>query len=192
MVFLLMRQWANFSLFLWLTRTSQRTWGSHAEVMTTNEGQEGNALSVSQIYQASISKATSAWLNSESREQINIGYFDWDWGTLVFHTASQFTESLGYFWHFWQIQHIQMFEWLSLDEVFWCIHALTYTHSRNQVALVPFTTKMAEVDRLSTSVSIRHTYFPPWLSWMLRIIRSPETLYKWRQPSKSTFRWLIV
>lgn len=37
---------------------------------------------------------------------------------------------------------------------------------------------MAEVDRLSTSVSIRHTYLPPWLSWMLRIIRSPETLYK--------------
>lgn len=51
---------------------------------------------------------------------------------------------------------------------------------------------MAEVDRLSTSVSIRHTYFPPWLSWMLRIIRSPETLYKWRQPSKCIFRQVIV
>lgn len=67
-----------------------------------------------------------------------------------------------------------------------------HTHSNNQVALVPFTTKMAEVDRLSTSVSIRHTYFPPWFSWMLRIIRSPEILYKWRQPSKRTFRRLIV
>lgn len=37
---------------------------------------------------------------------------------------------------------------------------------------------MAEVDKLSTSVSIKHTYFPPWFSWMLRIIRSPETLWK--------------
>lgn len=77
--------------------------------------------------------------------------------------------------------------------IFWYSHAITWTElRRNQVALIPFTTKMAEVDRLSTSVSIRHTYFPPWLSWMLRIIRSPETLYKWRQPSERTFRRLIV
>lgn len=34
------------------------------------------------------------------------------------------------------------------------------------------------MDKLSTSVSIKHTYFPPWFSWMLRIIRSPETLWK--------------
>lgn len=68
---------------------------------------------------------------------------------------------------------------LGLEKEFCCIHTRTYTaRSRNEVALIPFTTKMAEVDRLSTSVSIRHTYFPPWLSWMLRIIRSPETLYK--------------
>lgn len=71
-----------------------------------------------------------------------------------------------------------MLECLSLASALRCIHALTDTaRSRNQVALVPFTTRMAEVDRLSTSVSIRHTYFPPWLSWMLRIIRSPEKLY---------------
>lgn len=164
--------------------------------MTTNESQEGNALIVRQIYQGSISKATPAWLDSESREQINSSYFDWDWGTLVCHTVSQcIYRSLGYFWHFWQIQLVQMFEFLNFLSFFKFLsasirhqHTHTHTHSRNQVALVPFTTKMAEVDRLSTSVSIRHTYFPPWLSWMLRIIRSPETLYKWRQPSKRTFR----
>lgn len=48
----------------------------------------------------------------------------------------------------------------------------------NKVVLLPLTTKMAEVDRLSTSVSITQTYFPPWFSWMLRIIRSPDILYK--------------
>lgn len=48
--------------------------------------------------------------------------------------------------------------------------------NRTRPALLPLTTKMAEVDRLSTSVSITHTYFPPWFSWMLRIIRSPDML----------------
>lgn len=50
--------------------------------------------------------------------------------------------------------------------------------NRNLALLLPLTTKMAEVDRLSTSVSITQTYFPPWFSWMLRIIRSPDMLWK--------------
>lgn len=47
-----------------------------------------------------------------------------------------------------------------------------------ELILLPLTTKMAEVDRLSTSVSITQTYFPPWFSWMLRIMRSPDILWK--------------
>lgn len=47
-----------------------------------------------------------------------------------------------------------------------------------EVSQLPLTTRIAEVDRLSTSVSITQTYFPPWFSWMLRIIRSPAILWR--------------
>lgn len=54
----------------------------------------------------------------------------------------------------------------------------SHKSNRNLALLLPLTTKMAEVDRFSTSVSITQTYFPPWFSWMLRIIRSPDMLWK--------------
>lgn len=86
-----------------------------------------------------------------------------------------FSESLGMFHTL--LSNFFCFEYFDTHSM---VAVLRRSHksNRNLALLLPLTTKMAEVDRLSTSVSITQTYFPPWFSWMLRIIRSPDMLWK--------------
>lgn len=73
----------------------------------------------------------------------------------------------------------------SIDTFLFYSYSWHSASSWNQNGVLPLTTRMAEVDRLSTSVSITQTYFPPWFNWMFRIIRSPDIVWKEIRPTVS-------